>query len=779
MDNNSKPNSNAVFYLISDKFAFNVEHSCTLGRTRADIIIKDEKLSGVHCEFILKNAGCYVVDCESRNGTFLNNEQLAPGRVVKLKVGDKLKLGSSTYVVKYGISTVPDNVSVESEASSDEDNADSSSEVEEMDSSSEESVDDLYEEVYGSEVKKEKKVLNVKKDNKDKISQKNSNEVIEEKKNKKQEISKEELNEDSQIFFVVSNLYDFFEADLNFSQFRQKYKGRFSFFNTYTISFIIFSSLLLYVDPFSEIEFFSYKKFGNVIPQGLIESHRTGVLKIQIFTLIVLYLSSLFHAYLYKFKFKTRLLINRFSQFFSLLFSLILVLLICLRLSDFSDAKYIERYSFLRYSIIAISFYKIERNEDEGLLKEFHSAYNGLSKALSAESRAPFLKDYNSITAELENKKNWHISHAFNSSNNNLYISGSVFADTPAHRLRGSVDSYVLKFEPNESVSWVKFFGEYGTRYSSLNTIIDKMENVYVFLGARGEVKTSKSFSGLKQIVKITNNGEVAWEKKITDADDFGEYVGSGITNSGLLYILSKKKSDPRVDLIKFYNLEGVQKSSLEFIGTSTNTLDVLINKNDEIITASQRQKQFFITKRDISGKILSEASFFDDNPIPRISKIYEDNEGNIYALGLNHPVKEALSRSQLFIYKLKSNGQRSSQVFFAGNGLMTYGSDLLVDSQSRLIVTGVDLAYSLTDLSKRYYRLINLVYDQNLKLVRTIYGPKVNASFHPIQVYEDSNKTIHVLGNISDPSAIHFAHPDYDFFHYKFSNLDEDDSSE
>jgi pSer/pThr/pTyr-binding forkhead associated (FHA) protein len=177
MDNNSKPNSNAVFYLISDKFAFNVEHSCTLGRTRADIIIKDEKLSGVHCEFILKNAGCYVVDCDSRNGTFLNNEQLEPGKVIKLKVGDKLKLGTLTYVVKYGVSTLPTNMSRETDASTVDGVVDSLAEVDEVDSEDEESVDALYEEVYGSEVKKDKKASPVKKENKDKIVQKKIKEI--------------------------------------------------------------------------------------------------------------------------------------------------------------------------------------------------------------------------------------------------------------------------------------------------------------------------------------------------------------------------------------------------------------------------------------------------------------------------------------------------------------------------------------------------------------------------------------------------------------------------
>lgn len=38
----------------------------------------------------------------------------------------------------------------------------------------------------------------------------------------------------------------------------------------------------------------------------------------------------------------------------------------------------------------------------------------------------------------------------------------------------------------------------------------------------------------------------------------------------------------------------------------------------------------------------------------------------------------------------------------------------------------------------------------------------------------EDSNKTIHIFGNITDPSSVHIAHPDYDFFHYKLPDLDD-----
>ena len=751
MNNSSKTTSNAVFHFVSDNYSFIVENSCTLGRTRADIIIKDEKLSSIHCEFILKNSGVYLVDNDSRNGTFLNNEQLEAGKVTKLKVGDKLKLGSNTYLVKYGITLIKNNAQSMNRPSDDN--------MEE--SSNDESVDALYEEAYGDELKKEKKPLEA--PLKDNHIEKNKVDKKPEKVSSK-EIKKPIIND----FFIfkIDNFYDFFGILGSSNNFFQKY----SFFNIYWL-FLIVEVYFLYTNT-NQLNYSLFLQLGDVIPKVLYPEYERSILTFKFLEWLALYFAFLIHAYVFKFKVKTKVLANNFVKFISLFFLHAVVFYLVLAINMLGSSGKIEKYSFLRYTVTAMSIDSITKNEDVGIVQAFHDSFKNLSKSLSFESKDIITNDYNQLRAEFDFKKVWHVSAATNDLSDNIYISGSVVADTSSHRLQGISDSFILKLQSNDYVSWIKFIGEFGLGMRSLNTVIDKMDNVYVFAGSKPEKKTSKSLIEIRHLVKYLSSGDISWEKKFSESDNFGAYIGSGITKSGFLYILCKKKNEPNVDIIKFFTQDGELKSTLESTGTTTNTNQVLVSDNDEIITAGKKQDQIIISKRDLTGKLLKEDTFTDI--APSLTKIYQDNEENIYILGVNHPFKEATARRQLFVYKLNSDGSRPLKTYYSGNNFMTFGADLKVDSHSHLIVSGIDLDYSLTDLSRRYYRLITLVFDQKLKLLKEIDGPKAKSSFYPYQMIEDSNKTIHIFGNITDPSSVHIAHPDYDFFHYKLPDLDD-----
>ena len=74
------------------------ERPLTIGRSPdADIILRDEKISRMHCGIRLLEGEYYVKDLQSKNGTFLNGERID---TAKLKAGDVIRVGS--IVITYG-----------------------------------------------------------------------------------------------------------------------------------------------------------------------------------------------------------------------------------------------------------------------------------------------------------------------------------------------------------------------------------------------------------------------------------------------------------------------------------------------------------------------------------------------------------------------------------------------------------------------------------------------------------------------------------------------------
>lgn len=71
------------------------ENPISIGRTsEADIHLDDEKASRLHCGIRCWDGEYYVKDLNSKNGTYLNNEQIAD--ISKLNDGDTIRVGSST-----------------------------------------------------------------------------------------------------------------------------------------------------------------------------------------------------------------------------------------------------------------------------------------------------------------------------------------------------------------------------------------------------------------------------------------------------------------------------------------------------------------------------------------------------------------------------------------------------------------------------------------------------------------------------------------------------------
>lgn len=70
------------------------ERPITIGRSpEADVVILDEKASRIHCGIRFWDGDFYIKDLKSKNGTFVNNEQID---VAKLKPSDHIQVGSVT-----------------------------------------------------------------------------------------------------------------------------------------------------------------------------------------------------------------------------------------------------------------------------------------------------------------------------------------------------------------------------------------------------------------------------------------------------------------------------------------------------------------------------------------------------------------------------------------------------------------------------------------------------------------------------------------------------------
>lgn len=81
-----------------DKFFIGRGDSCQL-RPKSDAI------SRKHCVIVQKNNALLVADLKSRNGTFINDQQLEPERAHKLHSGDRLRVGQLEFevLVEHGI----------------------------------------------------------------------------------------------------------------------------------------------------------------------------------------------------------------------------------------------------------------------------------------------------------------------------------------------------------------------------------------------------------------------------------------------------------------------------------------------------------------------------------------------------------------------------------------------------------------------------------------------------------------------------------------------------
>ncbi len=83
-------------------FAANI---VTIGRdlSNADpayLAVRDEEASRQHARFTVQDGACWVEDLGSKNGTYVNDQRIAPHAPTRLGAGDKVRVGQTTLTVR-------------------------------------------------------------------------------------------------------------------------------------------------------------------------------------------------------------------------------------------------------------------------------------------------------------------------------------------------------------------------------------------------------------------------------------------------------------------------------------------------------------------------------------------------------------------------------------------------------------------------------------------------------------------------------------------------------
>ena len=74
----------------------------TLGKSDScdGILAFNDEISREHCKILQREGQYYIVDLNSTNGTYLNDEMLVPNQEYPIQPGDRLRLSASTFQVE-------------------------------------------------------------------------------------------------------------------------------------------------------------------------------------------------------------------------------------------------------------------------------------------------------------------------------------------------------------------------------------------------------------------------------------------------------------------------------------------------------------------------------------------------------------------------------------------------------------------------------------------------------------------------------------------------------
>jgi hypothetical protein len=77
---------------------FKIEDGHTIGRTDADLVLEDLKVSGLHAKLAVQGGECTITDHGSTNGTWVNDQRIR--KPTRLQENDLVKVGDTVFIFK-------------------------------------------------------------------------------------------------------------------------------------------------------------------------------------------------------------------------------------------------------------------------------------------------------------------------------------------------------------------------------------------------------------------------------------------------------------------------------------------------------------------------------------------------------------------------------------------------------------------------------------------------------------------------------------------------------
>lgn len=91
--------ASTIYMLVKKPQFHGLANIVTAGRaSENDLVIADYSISQHHCQFIIEYGTYYIVDMESTNGTYVNDEPVVPKQKFKLSWNDMIAFGRIVFV---------------------------------------------------------------------------------------------------------------------------------------------------------------------------------------------------------------------------------------------------------------------------------------------------------------------------------------------------------------------------------------------------------------------------------------------------------------------------------------------------------------------------------------------------------------------------------------------------------------------------------------------------------------------------------------------------------
>ena len=343
-----------------------------------------------------------------------------------------------------------------------------------------------------------------------------------------------------------------------------------------------------------------------------------------------------------------------------------------------------------RHILICVSgFWESERdcyNEDNPTGYYCREGWDGELYCHESEIGIVWMVEYSS---EQEEATGIHSRSIATDSSGNIYVAGY----THGHLLTNyEEDAVLIKFKPDGTISWVKYWGSQNIDENIYSIAVDKSDNVYLTGSIGEEINSGRCDMFL---TKWNSDGEVQWTKQWGNHYyDYGTSVA--IDNSG--DVLAIKGSEYDTSLIKL-NSDGVEQWSKEIdegdfsvVTDSSNNIYVYgsVESNHENINFPQYD--LFLAKWSADGteEWIKEWNYFTWDIG---SSIAIDSDDNVFTAGKTKKYKEIVGghtyESQYaFLSKISRNGEEVwTKQFFSDD----YDTEhfMAIDSLDNIFISG------------------------------------------------------------------------------------------